>query len=114
MLDDLDGELIAMSELELLVASAIEAADPQLPGGLDDDLDSDPSDWLPEARAAVITIVQVLRDTGAHGGGRYAAGWMEAANWLEDQLLEAAAAFEGPSVDDDNEDEDDEDDDAEA
>lgn len=91
MLNEHDGELIAMSELELLVASAIEAADQQLPGGFDEALATDPSEWLPEARAAIITIVQVLRDTGAHGAGRYAAGWMEAANWLEDQLLDADA-----------------------
>lgn len=94
--------MVSMSELELLVATAIEAADPGMPGGLDE-LGGNPMDWLPEARAAILTVVQMLRDRGACGGGRYAAGWMEAADWMESQLLDDEFRDHGIA---DNEDED--------
>jgi hypothetical protein len=86
-----DHVSVTMSELELTVATAIESADPQLPGGCDEALGSSPADWLPEARAAVLSMVQLLRETACSGAANYAAGWIEAANWMEDQLIDNGA-----------------------
>lgn len=75
---------IELTELELAVACAIDAADPG--PCISPEEQTSPADWLPEAQAAILAIVQVLRDEATGGTARYAAGWMEAAGWLEEQI----------------------------
>lgn len=85
---DESSDAILISDLELTVATAIENADPEVDVDLNWDDRTSPLDWIPEARAAILSIVQLLRHYGGGGAGRYAAGWLEAASWLEDQLVD--------------------------